>query len=123
MKVYVDELPKKCEDCVFSETGFVWDSEVRFCKLKSKCMNWIALYDNKRDDCPLQSLKDHDRAVKQHAYKKGYNDMRIQYELGDYTKQVRKEMYDEIRKKLNSDPSIAEDYFKFIKILDQIQGE
>lgn len=43
--------------------------------------------------------------------------------ITDYTKQVRKEMYDEIRKNLNSDPSIAEDYFKFIKILDQIQGE
>jgi hypothetical protein len=73
MKVYVDELPEKCEDCVFSETGFVWDSEVRFCKLKPRYMNWIALYDKKRKDCNLCSLS-------------------------EYTKQVRKEVCEEIRK-------------------------
>ena len=75
MKVYVDELPEKCEDCVFSETGFVWDSEVRFCKLKPRCMNWIALSDKKRKDCNLCSL-------------------------ADYTKQVRKEVVQEIKQKL-----------------------
>lgn len=73
MKVYVSELPKSCEDCVFSETGFVWDSEVRFCKLKPRCMNWIALYDKKRKDCTLCCLS-------------------------DYTKQVRKEVCDNFRK-------------------------
>ena len=64
MKIYVDKLPKKCEDCCFSETGFVYDDEVRFCKLKPRCMNWIALYDEKRKDCPLQSLADHDKQVR-----------------------------------------------------------
>lgn len=72
MKVYVDKIPKKCEDCVFSETGFVYDDEVRFCKLKPRCMNWIALYDDKRKDCTLCSL-------------------------ADYTKQVRKEVCENIK--------------------------
>lgn len=91
MKVYVDELPKKCEDCVFSETGFVWDSEVRFCKLKPKCMNWIALYDDKRDDCTLCSL-------------------------ADYTKQVRKEVCEEIR-------TFAYDTFKEFGCFDEVDLE
>ena len=69
MKVYVDKIPKKCEDCVFSETGFVWDSEVRFCKLKPRCMNWIALYDEKRKDCTLCSLADHDKQARKEVKK------------------------------------------------------
>ena len=101
MKAYVDELPEKCEGCVFSETGFVWDSEVRFCKLKPKCMNWIALYDDKRDDCPLKSLS-------------------------DYTKQVRKEVCKEIKKQIKRQYVCFyqdDDRKVFNKILNQIQGE
>lgn len=112
MKVYVDELPKKCADCVFSETGFVWDSEVRFCKLKPRCMNWIALYVDKRKDCTLCSLS-------------------------DYTKQVRKEVCEEISWKLNRrlngvvNGKYSDEFFNgysycssdIENILDQIQGE
>ena len=98
MKVYVDELPKKCEDCVFSETGFVYDDEVRFCKLKPRCMNWIALYDDKRKDCTLCSL-------------------------ADYTKQVRKEVCEEIREIADIDDWEEINGCTLKKILDQIQGE
>lgn len=102
MKVYVDKIPKKCEDCVFSETGFVWDSEVRFCKLKPRCMNWIALYDKKRKDCTLCSLVDHDN-------------------------QVRKEVVEEIKievQKEKEDNDLAWLGFKKLnRILDQIQGD
>ena len=105
MKVYVDELPKSCEDCVFSETGFVWDSEVRFCKLKPRCMNWIALYDKKRKDCTLCSL-------------------------ADYTKRVRKEVCEEIWKEFEQrlinkkeDMSVMAVANMINSVLDQIKGE
>lgn len=58
--IYVDgELPKKCKDCPFSYVGYAYDfDEVRFCKLhKDHCMHWIALYNNKFNDCPLKPLK------------------------------------------------------------------
>ena len=102
MKVYVSELPKKCEDCVFSETGFVWDSEVRFCKLKPKCMNWIALYDDKRDDCTLCSI-------------------------ADYTKQVRNDVVSELMNIINESQYMNRhnsiDKETLFKVLDQIQED
>lgn len=60
MEIYVDELPKKCKDCPFSYVGYAYDfDEVRFCKLhKDHCMHWIALYNDKFNDCPLKLLTD-----------------------------------------------------------------
>ena len=57
--IYVDELPKKCKDCPFGYVGYAYDfEEVRFCKLhKDHCMHWIALYNDKFNDCPLKLLK------------------------------------------------------------------
>lgn len=57
--IYVDELPKKCKDCPFGYVGYAYDfDEVRFCKLhKDHCMHWIALYNDKFNDCPLKLLK------------------------------------------------------------------
>ena len=64
MKVYVDELPKSCGDCVFCK-----QTEYRYyCdKLHTKLG-----YIDKDKDCPLQPIS-------------------------DYTKQVRKELCEEIR--------------------------
>ena len=110
MKIYVEELPKSCEDCCFSETGFVWDSEVRFCKLKPRCMNWIALYDKKRKDCPLQSLADHDKQVRKEVCKK------IRTELIEY-------LFDWYEEEDNANSELYIDADRVWEILDQVQGE
>ena len=88
MTIYVDELPKSCSYCPCFDDSFgcYFGIYTELCK--------------RSESCPLKLLKDHDRAVKQHAYKKGYNDMRLQYELGNYDKQVRKEVVQEIRQQL-----------------------
>lgn len=70
MKVYVDELPKLCSYCPF----YYRNSQGAVCKLSG----FMARYDDEilgkmRDKCPFQSL-------------------------ADYTKQVRKEVVQEIKK-------------------------
>ena len=104
MKVYVDELPKSCGDCVFcKQTEYYYYCDKLHTKLS---------YINKENDCPLQPLT-------------------------DYTKQVRKEVVQEITE-------LAKNQFEFLicdecyntidkdvyissialtEILDQIQGE
>ena len=119
MELYVAEQPESCLNCEFCNKGNYC------CYLIQKDVREY------RDNCPLKSLKAHDRAVKQHAYKKGYNDMRIQYELGEYTKQVRKEVCEEIRQKAERTYTISPSTNKpqkevliiLAEILDQIQGE
>lgn len=64
MKIYVDELPKSCGDCVFCK-------QTEYCYYCDKLHTKLG-YIDKDKDCPLQSL-------------------------ADYTKQVRKEVCDEIR--------------------------
>lgn len=97
MKVYVDELPKNCWECIFA------DNQKGYCDLQE---TRILRQFTKRDvGCPLQSL-------------------------ADYTKQVRKEVCEEIRsfieKPENSiywDCSIYVETEELRKFLDQIQGE
>lgn len=112
MKVYVDELPKSPNDCIFQ--AFIayhkngWEHHERYCLMKNELTCNCS-----KENCPLQSL-------------------------ADYTKQVRKEVVDEIR-------DLAGDYWTvplkkyldydgneikavitmkdFDEILDQVQGE
>lgn len=63
MKVYVDELPKSCNDCKFKvfiayhQSG--WEHSERYCSIMKDS------YDCKcsKERCPLQSLADHDKQV------------------------------------------------------------
>lgn len=55
MKVYVDEIPESCGDCKFLEKA-----EYSFyCSRLNIKLNYI----DREKDCPLQSLKDHDREL------------------------------------------------------------
>lgn len=54
MKVYVDELPKICKDCTCLN------------RVNGRCQ-LLHLYvdeDEKQEDCPLESIADHDKKVK-----------------------------------------------------------
>lgn len=58
MKVYVDELPKSCDDCEF---GYFYDCQ--YCTLRPDLMRkdeWC----EKEKDCPLQTISNHDKQVR-----------------------------------------------------------
>lgn len=57
MKIYVDELPKICKDCNCLN------------RVNGRCQ-LLHLYvdeDEKQEDCPLQTLADHDKKVRAEA--------------------------------------------------------
>ena len=83
---------------------------------------YVDFKDLDAEDMPSNISNKYDLQVRSINGGSEYKNIEVQ-SLADYTKKVRKEICDKIREKLNSDPSIAEDYFKVIKILDQIQGE
>ena len=97
MKVYVDELPNSCWECVFN------DKQKGYCDLQE---TRILRQFTKRDlGCPLESLS-------------------------DYTKQVRKEVCEEIWKEFEQrlmnkaeDMPIMQVANMINSVLDQIQGE
>lgn len=108
MKVYVNELPKCCIDCP------CYDDESISCSASEKWLD-LTIEDNfhrfkqRHKDCPLQSLT-------------------------DYTKQVRKEVLQEVKvalrekiRLMQSDehcyPENAIDWHTIVDTIKQIQGE
>lgn len=69
MKVYVDELPKKCLKCpCFNQCGYM-------CQINKKLLDTAGKgsADNSRDeDCPLQPLSDYTKQVKKEVCDKIY---------------------------------------------------
>ena len=110
MKVYVDELPKSCRDCPCMESdGYGFYTCLLYYKKHEMLLDCEDYKEDSRpNECLLQSLS-------------------------DYTKQVRKEVVQEIRKKLPDfiynfqepeTPRTKVVELEDIKyILDQIQGE
>lgn len=67
MKVYVDELPKKCSDC----PCFNWEEQE--CLASEEDNLWIRnkidAYRFRHDKCPLQSIAEHDKQVRKEVVK------------------------------------------------------
>lgn len=59
-KVYVDELPESCKKCAYSQINLALGVETRICGLQ---YGFISIDIDKFPNCPLQSLKDHDREL------------------------------------------------------------
>lgn len=59
-KVYVDELPENCKKCVYSQINLAFGVETRICNLQ---YGFISANNDKFPNCPLQSLKIHDRQL------------------------------------------------------------
>lgn len=107
MKVYVDELPKSCEECPMCRSGKLkLQRKGRYIEAE-QCVFGQYKYqtiDDEIDTCPLQPLT-------------------------DYTKQVRKEVREEIRKFIHSGEydNFGIEYLRtglaVLEKLDQIQGE
>ena len=63
MKVYVDKLPKSCAKC----DRFCLDEKGRFRCILNSMPDYRSQEEkenNRRNDCPLQSLSDHDKLVR-----------------------------------------------------------
>ena len=103
MKVYVDELPKSCEECPMCRSGKLkLQRKGRYVEAK-QCVFGQYKYqtiDNEIDTCPLKSLS-------------------------DYTKQVRKEVCEQLKDIFNESQYMGRynsiDKESLFKILDQIQ--
>ena len=104
MKVYVSEMPKSCEKCKFYEYEIEHNGEWGFETHRRMCKINGSLI---QGICPLQSL-------------------------ADYTKQVRKEVCEDIAKKMENKlvrmqpdgefgTRLAIDWYDINKVLDQIQ--
>ena len=59
-KVYVDELPESCKKCAYSQINLALGVETRICGLQ---YGFISIDIDKFPNCPLQSLKTHDREL------------------------------------------------------------
>lgn len=59
MKVYVDELPERCLDCCLLSDGNFCNHDDFVGELHS-----VNVYKEKPKNCPLQSLADHDKQVR-----------------------------------------------------------
>ena len=98
-KVYVDELPESCFECPIMVDG---SEGCDFCVCA--ILEEKATTKNRLKDCPLQSIKDHNRelvakvleSVKNEAYKDGFYDEDgnkiITYHINNYIlDQIQKE--------------------------------
>ena len=67
MKVYVDELPKNCDECVcYHDEDSYEDSK---CNLTNNCVwynkdEFFDCLEERHQDCPLQPIAEHDKQVK-----------------------------------------------------------
>jgi hypothetical protein len=105
MRIYVDELPKSCYKCPYAFDG----TDCILLNVLKGNVHYYILYDleKRHEECPLHSL-------------------------ADYTKQVRKEVCEDIKKKADIeyyeeydgfDRKIGKTYIIRDYDLDQIQGE
>lgn len=99
MTIYVDELPKSCLDCKFYDT-FDLEKEDDVIYFKTYCqLTDKEILDGREvcKNCPLKLIS-------------------------DYTRQVRKEVIDKIRR-MSAIDVVNKQYIIETEILDQIQGE
>lgn len=108
MKVYVDELPKSCAKC----DRFCLDEKGRFRCILNSMPDYRSQEEkenNRRNDCPLQSLADHDKQVRKEVCEW------IQAEFEDKAKYST--YFDESGYEINLTEEL------FLEILEKAQGE
>lgn len=108
IKVYVDELPENCKKCVYSHINLAFGVETRICNLQ---YGFISANDDKFPNCPLQSLKTHDRELVKEVCEK----------IRDMAHKVGKLVFCEYCYAIN--PARAIDEHLLNEILGQIESE
>ena len=108
MKVYVDELPKSCDDCEF---GYFYDCQ--YCTLRPDLMRkdeWC----EKEKHCPLQSLADYTKQVRKEVCEKIREICKLNIRTYKIQSQDDCERYKEI-------DAFNKAIFGVLEILDQIE--
>lgn len=99
IKVYVDELPESCKKCAYSQINLALGVETRICGLQ---YGFISIDIDKFPNCPLQSIKDHDRELVKEVCEKIKNNVNDMPYYDDRTGYVSPtdvcEMIDELQK-------------------------
>lgn len=108
MKVFVDELPKDCDECNFAVCdGFA--TYCPFCQGKHSDHEFVELV----EECPLQSLADHDKQVKKEVCEQ------VKTELLDISHE-----YWRVFKQNGKQYMTSDDIAEYLDvILDQIQNK
>lgn len=98
-KVYVDELPESCSKCLFCyDNRPYWKSTD--CIINHKELDEDEIETSVNENCPLQSIKDHDRELVKKVCEKiklKFSDTRThnwgieQFELYEFLDQLQKE--------------------------------
>lgn len=81
MKVYVDELPKICKDCACLN------------RVNGRCQ-LLHLYvdeDEKQEDCPLESIADHDKKVRAEVVEENQELKERWEKLKEWVKKIEKD--------------------------------
>lgn len=93
-KVYVDELPENCKKCVYSQINLAFGVETRICNLQ---YGFISANNDKFPNCPLHSIKEHNRELVAEVLEKvkkeldgDYNQYRINHILDQIQKEYEK---------------------------------
>ena len=107
MKIYIDELPKKCEDCPFCKLDtyvdvYGYQTNSHECVLDGSMLT---------NSCPLQSLADHDNQIRKQVCEEFREIVRQKYPI----------CYINMREKLFNSDEITISFKKVSEILDQIK--
>ena len=97
-KVWVEKLPESCGDCEFCETSEHWF----YCSRLGIKLKYIS----REKDCPLQSLKTHDREL-----------------VKEVCEKIRSELEKELKYDFTSYVPIMNVCNKINRVLDQTQKE
>lgn len=100
MKIYVDELPKSCGDCVFCK-------QTEYCYYCDKLHTKLG-YIDKDKECPLQSLSDYTKQVR-----KGV--------VEEIREEFKKHLFDWYEDEQNANTDLYIDADWVWEILDQIE--
>lgn len=89
-KVYVDELPENCKKCVYSHINLAFGVETRICNLQ---YGFISANDDKFPNCPLQSLKTHDRELVKEVCEKIRKTIASTVDLAESNQQIKDQFH------------------------------
>lgn len=89
-KVYVEELPENCKKCVYSQINLAFGVETRICNLQ---YGFISANNDKFPNCPLKSLKTHDRKLVKEVCEKIRKTIASTVDLAESNQQIKDQFH------------------------------
>ena len=88
--VYVDELLESCRKCAYSQINLALGVETRICGLQ---YGFISIDIDKFPNCPLQSIKAHDRELVKEVCEKIRKTIASTVDLAESNQQIKDQFY------------------------------